>query len=178
MTTQVRAATPEDAPAIAHVHVSTWQRAYRGVLPTAHLDTLSIPLRTEFWATFLADVPHRSRLHVAEDPGEGVVGFAGTCPTRDADCDPEATGEVAAIYVLDEHWGDGTGTALLSASLGGLRADGFSEATLWVLADNPRAHRFYEREGWVLDGAERHDVFADHRVAEVRFWRSLADGDR
>ena len=32
----------------------------------AHLDTLSIPLRTEFWATFLADVPERSRLHVAD----------------------------------------------------------------------------------------------------------------
>ncbi|MDP3968666.1 MAG: GNAT family N-acetyltransferase [Nocardioides sp.] len=175
MTARVRDATPADAPGIAHVHVTTWQNAYRGVLPPTHLDTLSVPLRTEFWATFLADVPQRSRLHVAEDPAGEVLGFAGTCPTRDEDCDPDTTGEVAAIYVVDEHWGDGTGTALLVAATEGLVGDGFTEATLWVLADNPRAHRFYEREGWVLDGEQRHEVYADHRVVEVRYWRSLVD---
>lgn len=175
MSTHVRAATPDDAPGIAHVHVTSWQRAYRGVLPAVHLDTLSVPLRTEFWATFLADVPARSRLHVAEGPDGDVIGFVGTCPSRDADCDPETTGEVAAVYVLDEHWGDGTGTALLVAGVEGLRADGFTEATLWVLADNPRAHGFYEREGWARDGAERREVFADHRVAEVRYWRTLVE---
>lgn len=175
MSVHVRAAAPGDAPGIAHVHVTSWQQAYRGVLPVAHLDTLSMPLRAEFWATFLAEVPERSRLHVAEGPAGGVIGFAGTCPTRDADCDPDTTGEVAAIYVIDAHWGDGTGTALLAAGIEGLLADGFTEATLWVLADNPRARGFYERKGWVLDGEERREVYADHRVTEVRYWRALTE---
>lgn len=173
MNTRVRTATPADAPGIAHVHVTSWQQAYRGVLPSGHLDTLSVPLRTEFWASFLAEVPDRSRLHVAEGSAGGVVGFVGTCPTRDDDCDPDTTGEVAAIYVPQEHWGAGIGTALLAAGLDGLRADGFTEATLWVLADNPRARAFYEREGWVVDGAERQEVYADRRVVEVRYWRAL-----
>ena len=45
----------------------------------------------------------------------------------------------------------------------------YPEAVLWVLEDNPRARRFYEREGWDLDGARKEDEFLGVRVAEVRY---------
>jgi RimJ/RimL family protein N-acetyltransferase len=32
-------------------------------------------------------------------------------------------------------------------------SEGYATAMLWVLADNPRARRFYEREGWRAEGA-------------------------
>jgi hypothetical protein len=40
--TAVRPATPDDADAIASVHVRSWQAAYRGIVPDAMLDALSI----------------------------------------------------------------------------------------------------------------------------------------
>jgi ribosomal protein S18 acetylase RimI-like enzyme len=36
----------------------------------------------------------------------------------------------------------------MHAAVEQLSADGYPEAVLWVLEDNPRARRFYEREGW------------------------------
>lgn len=50
-----------------------------------------------------------------------------------------------------------------------LRAAGHREAILWVLDDNRRARRFYEREGWRLDGAVKEDDFLGVRVSEVRY---------
>ena len=37
---------------------------------------------------------------------------------------------------------------------------GSASASLWVAARNPRAHRFYERNGFRFDGVEK----ADERV--------------
>ena len=36
----IRLATPDDAPAIARVHVIAWQQTYAGILPAAFLDQL------------------------------------------------------------------------------------------------------------------------------------------
>lgn len=38
---RVREAGADDVEAIAHVHVASWQAAYRGVFPDEHLDDLS-----------------------------------------------------------------------------------------------------------------------------------------
>ena len=42
-----------------------------------------------------------------------------------------------------------------------------------MLEDNPRARRFYEREGWDIDGARTEDEFLGVRVAEVRYRLTL-----
>ena len=56
--------------------------------------------------------------------------------------------------------------------------EGYPTAMLWVLADNPRARRFYEREGWALDGVTKTGKFLGVPVAEVRYRISFAEGDR
>ena len=50
-----------------------------------------------------------------------------------------------------------------------LREEGFSEATLWVLAENPHARRFYEAAGWTLDGAVKEDTYFGVTIDEVRY---------
>jgi hypothetical protein len=45
----IRPATAEDAAGIAAVHVRSWQVAYRGQLPDALLDSLSVDQRTRWW---------------------------------------------------------------------------------------------------------------------------------
>ena len=47
MTLPVRAATPDDARGIAEVHVAGWRWAYRGQMPDALLDSLSVEDRAE-----------------------------------------------------------------------------------------------------------------------------------
>jgi hypothetical protein len=40
-----------------------------------------------------------------------------------------------------------------------------------VAKDNPRAHRFYTRNGFTLDGAEQVVPFLGEELLEVRFVR-------
>ena len=54
------------------------------------------------------------------------------------------------LYVVPEEWGNGVAAVLHEAALDRLRASGCAEARLWVLEDNRRARRFYERRGWRL----------------------------
>ena len=51
----IRSARIEDAPQIAHVHVRSWQGAYRGLLPEAYLDSLDPVQRASTWTRRLAE---------------------------------------------------------------------------------------------------------------------------
>jgi RimJ/RimL family protein N-acetyltransferase len=57
----------------------------------------------------------------------------------------------------------------MGAGVESMRASGYRDAVLWVLEDNPRARRFYEREGWSLDGGRKDAEFVGMRVPEVRY---------
>ena len=59
------------------------------------------------------------------------------------------------LYVMPERWGSGVAVELHDASLGVVRAAGCEQCHLWVLDDNRRARRFYERLGWRLDERTR-----------------------
>jgi GNAT superfamily N-acetyltransferase len=158
----VRPARPEDAAAIAAVHVRTWQAAYEHVFGSGRLAALDeqLPARVERWERLLRD---DGGVWIAEDGGS-ILGFAGCGPSRDADAD----GELYSIYVLPEAWGSGAGAALMAVARDHLRA-GYVESILWVLDDNPRARRFYEREGWTADGERKTDTFLGVEVGEVRY---------
>jgi GNAT superfamily N-acetyltransferase len=95
-----------------------------------------------------------------------VVAFASCGESREA----AGEGELYAIYAIPEVWGDGPGPALLAAALDALRAGGFATASLWVLEDNPRARRFYEREGWTPDGRRREEEVLGVPINEVGYF--------
>ena len=68
------------------------------------------------------------------------------------------------LYVLREHHGSGAGQALLDAVLGE------EPAQLWVAEANPRAIRFYERNGFRADGATLTDPAVED-LREIRMVR-------
>ncbi len=169
MGTRIRAAEPADARGIAEVHVASWRWAYAGDLPQQVLDALSVDEREGMWSDVISD-PAAS-IAVADEDGR-VAGFASTGATRDADA-PASTGELFAIYLAPEAAGRGVGRALLDRAERGFREAGFDRATLWVLASNDRARRFYERAGWRWDGTTgNHQVECANRPI-VRYARDL-----
>jgi L-amino acid N-acyltransferase YncA len=149
---KVRHATREDARAIAEVHVASWRHAYRELLPDDYPDRLSVDEREAQRLAWFADPRPRSGVLVAEADTGRVVGFATFAPSRDDDA-LEGTGEVPAIYVDPAVLGKGIGRELLAATTAALREAGFTRATLWVLEANASARRFYEKAGWIWDGA-------------------------
>jgi len=159
----IRPARPEEATAVALVHIETWRVAYAHVFPSEELERMSDE-RVER----RAEMHRRSLPIVAEVDGE-IVGFVSVGPANDDDAD----GELYAIYVLPTHWGTGVGRALIQAGEDRLRELGHREAVLWVLEDNPRARRFYERAGWTRDGTKRPIEVFGVSVPEIRYVKTL-----
>lgn len=165
----IRPAVPEDALAVARVHVRSWQVAYRRLLPDDYLDQLRPEDRAPSYDFATAD-PQKP-LTIVTTEKEVILGFATTAPSRQPDLPRH--GELCALYVDPEQWGRGLGAALVSAARANLFAAGFRSAFLWVLAGNVRAERFYGIDQWVADGIRRTDTVWGIQVDEVRYQRTL-----
>ena len=126
----------------------TWQAAYEHVFGAERLARIDVAGREGLARRFATDRDHDSFVAVEDDRIVGFVacGLAG-------DDEAEGVRELFAIYVLPEFWGTQAASGLMRAALNALRGRGTVAAILWVLDDNPRARRFYEREGWQGDGS-------------------------
>jgi GNAT superfamily N-acetyltransferase len=164
---EVRQATSEDAAGIARVQERGWQAAYRHVFPAEELDRGGF-IHTDRWRERVDRPPTGWWTFVAVLEGK-VVGFTSVGPSRDE----TGIGELYAIYVDPEQWSTGTGLALIEQAEEQLRT-AYTEVTLWVLEDNPRARRFYERAGWALDGGRKAEARWGVRAPEVRYRKRLA----
>lgn len=151
----VRPAVLSDAPAVASVHVRTWQSAYRGLVPDSELDALSVEQRTAMWQRAIP----RGGVWVALVNGE-VVGFVAVGPSDE----PDAAFKLYAIYVLPSAAGTGLGHGLARAALKGQQ-----DVILWVFEENPRARRFYEQLGFRADGTEKTETIDGVELKEIRY---------
>jgi ribosomal protein S18 acetylase RimI-like enzyme len=163
---QIRQATVSDARPIAQIHVASWQAAYRGQLPDAVLDNLDVEKRATFWQTHLSSRPLAT---LVAESDEEIIGFCDLIPSRDQDANPRLTAEIAAIYVLPNHWRHGAGRALCRRALEVVRREHFTAITLWVLASNSTAQKFYRTMGFHPDGATKSESFGGQELQEVRF---------
>ncbi len=167
---EIRSAKPGDEGAIAQVHVSAWQEAYRGAIPDAYLDALTVHRRTETWRGLLAQLAPPSQDALVAVDGTEVLGFVHFSQSRDPDADA-TVGEVTSIYVQPGRWREGIGRALLQGAGERLGDAGFSSITLWVLEVNAAARRFYEAEGWRPDAAVKEHERAGVTLRELRYAR-------
>lgn len=139
----LRRARPEDAAAIADIHL----RSRRHGLP--YLPELHTDAETRFWVAEVM-LPQQD-VWVAEVAG-AVAGFAAL-----------HEGWLEHLYIAPEHQGRGLGHALLDLAMarnpGGLQ--------LYAFQRNDRARRFYEQRGfvaeWFGDGAENEEGEPDVR---------------
>lgn len=195
---EIRLGSAADAPAIGRVMRASWQAAYAGIIPGPVIERATAlggaaanppPYRRTLVAQASEDPavigyasfgPERSVPTASPPPPPGGGRPAAPAPTGDlvpgraltADGQAGLVGELYAIYVTPDWWSAGAGRALMEAALTALDADGFPRVVLWVLADNARARRFYERAGFAPDGATN-VLAALGDILEVRYARDL-----
>ena len=128
--------------------------------------------RQSGWAGPIGAPHPRHALLVAEQAGR-VVGFVAVGPARDPDRDSARTGELRVILVDARERGSGVGSALIAGAERAMQESGFSDATLWVLPENARAVRCYERCGWRAGDTERITNFGGNEIRSVRYERPL-----
>jgi GNAT superfamily N-acetyltransferase len=158
----VRPVRDVDAEALGRVHAKCWHETYDHLISKAALESVSPRRLAELWTHWAVQGPE-FRMSAALVEGE-IVGFVGSGPARDKDA-PRGR-ELYFIYLLEQYQGTGIGQKLFDAAV-----DEGEELYLWVADDNPRAHRFYQRNGFVLDGASHTEPFLGETLTEVRFVR-------
>lgn len=168
----IRPALPADAVDIAHVHVRSWQQAYRDLLPHDYLSSLdaTLPQRIDWWGQAIEAGEPQIRVALIDDR---VVGWVSFGASRDKYPNP-GDGEIMALYVVAEHWGTGVGRALWSHARDYLLDQGFLRVSLWVLSDNQRAIRFYRASGLLLDSTSEQEIIRGGvTLREIRFQATL-----
>ena len=151
--------------------------------------------RTRPWQRMLVAVaPHREDTSqedtgpgdpgtAGEPPARGIVGYASFGPETDVLSAPwphpltthgenGSVAELYALYVRPAWWSTGTGSALMERVLARTSGTGYLSIMLWVLRDNRRARRFYERAGFAPDGATN-VLEGLGGVTELRYRRPL-----
>ena len=173
----IRAATRADADGITDVQVASWRAGYAHVFPESVLyaDDFDSSRRT-FWSNWRFGPGHRVAV-VTEPTADGVervIGFCSYGPERERARGFTGRGEVWAFYLHPDRWGSGAASQLMEHVEERLKAEGFVTSVLWVLDDNPRARRFYEREGWKATGiAANFDDYCEVSVPEVEYRKEL-----
>lgn len=164
MTFTIRQPRPDDAPAIADVHVATWKETYAHLLPEDYFSEEYVQGRHRMWNHILTHPRDDMSVRVADSDGT-IIGFACVGPGEGRDGEDAPRDRfLYAIYVLAAHHGTGAGQVLLDETMGK------GPAMLWVAKENPRAIAFYVRNGFRLDGEEQNDL-STPLITEARMLR-------
>ena len=191
----IRAGSAADAAQIAAVQREGWFAAYAGIIPAGIIDRVTAPddgarvrqsFRTRPWQRMLVAVApdqEDADRKDADQEGASIVGYASFGPETDVLSAPwphplttegkdGKVAELYALYVRPAWWSTGTGRALMERVLARTSGAGYRSIMLWVLRDNRRARRFYERAGFAPDGMT--NVLGGlGGVTEVRYRRAL-----
>ena len=169
---EISRASPEDAYAIAQVHVDSWREAYRTILPADYLAALSVEKRHAFWTQFIAEGRSELWLVKADGVTQAWINFG---KSRDDDLDA-TDAEIWALYVAPPFWSKGIGLQLWLKAKDCMRNQGFSSCSLWVLSENVRAVRFYEMVGFKQGiHSSKSMGLAGIQLTELRYVISLVD---
>jgi ribosomal protein S18 acetylase RimI-like enzyme len=148
----IRPQREDDVAEVAGIHVRAWQAGYAGIIPKDVLDALDPQTFAERRRQWHGAKKFETLIAV---DGPAIVGFTTVGQYRNqqdrTDLVPDV-GEVLAIYQEPQRLGTGLGRTLMAAALAELDDRGFHSVRLWVLEDNKRARRFYEKAGFQPDG--------------------------
>ncbi len=132
---KIRDATLDDAEACLLVHREAAVVGFAHIFPRDLYPFPEEQMRIR-WRK-LCEVGH---VLVAEQAG-AIIGTA----AYDAS-------DFRSFFVLPQHWGSGVAQDLYETVLDRVRMRGDKVFHLWVLEENSRARRFYEKRGWRLTG--------------------------
>lgn len=155
---------PEQAQQVSDLHLYIWQQAYAPIFGKERLRDLPREESRQTW---------RQRMHLERYRGIGLwqqerlIGFAGW------GVEATAIAEIYHFYLHPEYWGGGTAGSFMQYLLQLIRQQNHQEVVLWVLKENKRAQRFYQKQGFEPAHLEKQRNKWGLVIEEVQFKRQL-----
>ena len=165
------------------LHALGWRAAYRDSIPA---DYMAREITDERWVpvfrqNYREGVYHGLRLYKGEQPlccatyGPARVDqSAGDTIGSFSSPDLAAWGELVSLYARPDRWGQGYGSIVMEEVLRRLSAAGYPGCFLYVLRENGRARRFYEKHGFAWDGRSLEVALGENTVlTDLRYCRKF-----
>jgi GNAT superfamily N-acetyltransferase len=159
MTALLRTVNDHDFAEIGPLHYRSRAATYADILPPEALAFGSPAAMADWWTERWKWERDTHRCTVAIDD-DAVVGFTYLGPSEEP-----GVMLLDAIHVDPVYVGSGVGRLLMIDALEHLG----DRAVLWVLPENERARRFYERGGWVFDGTTREATMGGAMTQQMRY---------
>lgn len=153
-------APTDDRSEISRVYEESWKFAYKGIVPQSYLD--SIPEGR--WASKVDSLDRKTLVCVESGKIIGTTSFSKSRFAQFSDW-----GEIISIYLLPNYMGRGYGKALLEAAVAELKTMDYKNVFLWVLEENSRARKFYEKMGFTLADDYLDDNIGGKNLREIRY---------
>ena len=160
----IRNILPEEIYEYSSCNISSWRSGYKGIIPDDFLDNLSVEEKAEKTRKYMNESEGNPYYCAVYD--NKIIGNLVIIKSRDED--KTNTGEIVAFYLLEEFWGKGYGREMMDFAIEKLTNAGYDEIILWVLEENKRARRFYEKCGFVFDGTKK-EIIIGKPLIEVRY---------
>ncbi|WP_117211453.1 GNAT family N-acetyltransferase [Allorhizocola rhizosphaerae] len=157
MTFRIRPGTAADVDPVGELHTLIRNETYKDIISGYRAEST-----TAFWRQRFPVEAGTHRLLIAHADDGSLLGFVYV-----------GEGVLQAIHVHPDWHGRGVGQALIQAGRKTLAELGFRFASLWVIAGNERACRFYERDGWRLSGLVRDGEMGGVSWPQLEYVREL-----
>lgn len=173
---KIKKAGPKDCADIAKVHVNCWRTTYSGIVPDEKLQSMSVEKSTEKWKEFFERTPSEVESILLLKKGAETIGFcAGGLKRKESKRTAGYTGEIKALYILQEHQKKGIGTEFLKLYEEIFRKNGIYSYIIWVLKDNP-SKEFYKKRNGRLITTKTYDI-AGKKLKGLCYGFKLSNGN-
>jgi GNAT superfamily N-acetyltransferase len=162
----IRDADERDVAAIANLHAESWRTAYRGILADDYLDGAIYQERFAIWQERLSGRAIEGICVKVAEANDQVAGFVCVFPDEDS-----LLGSLLDnLHVAPPLTGRGIGRQLLSEiARCVVTSPTRTGLYFWILEQNWRPRRFYERTGAVPLGSADHRMPDGNRIPALRY---------
>ena len=159
---EIRLATLDDAKYCADIHAESWLFAYSDIVSKEIIDNYNAKWPF-IWNKMLTNNKDSHYVILVNDV---IIGFLTISIPRDNDLE-ETYYEIVGLYLSPKYIGLGLGKQSMDWMKKEISSRGYYNISLWVLEENCRARRFYEKAGFKPDVKTKKSGLAD--TLEVRY---------
>ena len=158
----IRLAELDDAKCCADIHAKSWNFAYSDIVPKEIIDEYDARWLM-IWKKLLSNNINSHYVITLDDV---IIGFLTISVARDNDL-KDSFYELVGLYLSPEYVAKGYGKQAIDWIKKEIKNRGYDKISLWVLEENNRARRFYEKAGFVSDGETKPSGLAE--TLEIRY---------
>ena len=167
--TMIRYLTKEDIPIYQHLITIVWQQTYPGIVNQQFLDNLSNTEQQRIELNnMIYDESEKDTLVLEQD--NQLIGFVRYGTTEDPNY--TNTGEIFALYILDNYKGKGYGKQLVQSAIKELINSGYTNMIIGCISKNP-SNEFYKHLGGTKKSERPFPKTGDNLIENIYYFQDI-----